>query len=127
MSALYELQIALNAMLGSDFYFDAAPREAAYPYRVGSFSPSFDDEVAEVFYLELDYWDTGKTTERIYSMAEADAGNGDTAAPTGLNRAKIQLESGYAVLCKDKTVPLTDEDAKKRRVRISYTVRLYYE
>lgn len=127
MSAINDLREALNEILGENYYFDEAPKDAEYPYRVGSIESSFDDEVAEVFTLAFDYWGSGKEPTAIYDLADADAGNGDRSAPTGLNGIRIQLANGYADMFKLNTTPVPDTDKRIRHIRVKYETRLYYE
>lgn len=127
MSALNEIKAALRSHLGANYYHEEAPEDATYPYRVGFFGPSFDDDPAEVFALEIDYWDEGKSTARLDDLIDADAGDGDLINPTGLNRCRIAVTGGYAVFAYDTNVPVTDADKNYRHRRVSYTMRLYRE
>ena len=127
MSIRNEIKAALRTALGASFYFEESPEQAAYPYRVGSFGSSFDDEVAEVAYLELDYWGQGKSTAALDDLIEADAGDGDRLQPTGLNKRRIALPSGYVALAMDGCVPVEDPDRTIRHRRVTYSMRIYRE
>ncbi len=113
-----ELKVILNILLGSTYYADEAPDNAVYPYRVGTFGPSFDDEQSEVFAFELDYWAQGKSYIVINERLRSDR--------TVLDYLRMPLTHGYAVMHYDSSVPIADADNDLRRVRASYTVRIYY-
>jgi hypothetical protein len=124
-STMEQFRAAIESRMGRRYYFDEAPDGAEYPYRVGSFTGSFDDENAEIYSFELDYWDKGKTTRRIRNMIAHDAGSGDRFNPTGLNGARIILPSGAVALYKDNETPIIDPDKNIRRIRVGYTARFY--
>ncbi|GHV27595.1 hypothetical protein FACS18948_5230 [Clostridia bacterium] len=124
-STIEQFRLAIAERLGKRYYFDEAPDNAAYPYRVGSLSNSYDDETAEIYTFYLDYWDSGKTTRRIRNMIAADSGNGDRFNATGLNGLKIHLPTGAAALYKNGENAVTDPDKGLRCIRVGYAMRLY--
>lgn len=123
MSSYEALKRELNTILGSSYYFERAPGDAEYPYRVGSFGPSYDDISAEVLSFELDYW--GNTNADIDSKIVADSGNGDPINPTGLTNRRINKADVSAFITFDSRVSVPDPDKDIKHVRISYTIRLY--
>ena len=125
MSVLSEFKTALKTYLGATYYYRKAPSTATYPYKVGSFNGSFDDENAEVYALELDYWDDGNDDDAVYTLIAADMGNGDSVNPTGLNKKKFHLASGTVVLAKDTEVQVEDPDNEIIHIRVSMTARIY--
>lgn len=124
MSSYEALKRELNTLLGESYYFEDAPGSAAYPYRVGSFGPSYDDISAEVLSFELDYW--GNTNADIEDAISADLGNGDPINPTGLNYKRISKSDVSAFIVFDSRVNVPDPDRDIKHVRVSYTIRLYY-
>jgi hypothetical protein len=124
-NVIEQFREAIETRMGRRYYFDEAPDGAEYPYRVGSFTGSFDDEIAEVYSFDLDYWDKGKTSRRIRNMIARDAGGGDRFNPTGLNGLKIILPRGAVALYKNGETPIIDPDKNLRRIRVGYTARFY--
>ncbi len=120
-----EFRAALKTYLGTDYYWLEAPETAVYPYRVGSFNGSFDDEVSEVFAFELDYWNDGKSSSDLYTLIKSDCGDGNPYNPTGLNHKRFNLTTGTAFIAKDNQIEVEDPDKNIRHIRVSYTVRMY--
>lgn len=124
MSSYEALKRELNTILGSSYYFERAPGAAEYPYRVGSFGPSYDDISAEVLSFELDYW--GNSNADIEDDIAADLGNGDLFNSSGLNYKRINKSDVSAFITFDGRVNVPDPDRDIKHVRVSYTIRLYH-
>lgn len=125
-SVLNEFRTALNSYFTSGtHYFREAPESATYPYRVSSFNGSFDDEISEVFALEMDYWTSGKSDSALYAWIDTDSGNGNPSNPTGLNKKKFHCSSGTVIMERDSIVSVDDPDKNIRHIRVSYTARVY--
>lgn len=127
-SPVNELREWLKTQLGDGYYADEAPDEAVYPYRVGQLTSSFDEvgSTCEVWTFELDYWTAGKSYGVLYDLERSDRGDGDIIDPTGLDRSRAELAHGYAHLTHESLMPVEDPDRNMRRLRASYTIRLYY-
>lgn len=124
-----ELREALKTVLDGEcgYYADEAPDEAIYPYRVGKLTVSYDEagSTSEVWTFELDYWTAGKSYMALYDQERADRGDGDLINPSGLDRRRLALPHGYAYIVHDQFMPIEDPDRNLRRLRASYTIRLY--
>lgn len=125
MGAISEFEIAIKTYLGATYYYRKAPSTATYPYKVGSFNGSFDDENSEVFAFELDYWDDGSDDSVLFDLIDTDMGDGDSTSPTGLNKKKFHLASGTVVLAKDTEFTVEDPDKDLIHIRVSLTARIY--
>lgn len=125
MSVLSEFKTALKTYLGSAYYYKKAKTTATYPFCVGSFNGSFDDEISEVFAFELDYWDDGSDDSVLFDLIDTDMGDGDPVNPTGLNKKKFQLATGSVVLAKDTQFSVDDPDTNIIHIRVSMTARIY--
>lgn len=125
MGAISEFEVAVKTFLGSTYYYKYAPTTATYPYRVGSFNGSFDDENSEVYAFEIDYWDDGTDDAVLQDLIDTDAGDGDPSAPTGLNKKRFYLASGTVALARESAVNVDDPDKNIIHIRVSYTARVY--
>lgn len=128
ISPVNELREWLKTKMGAGYYADEAPDEATYPYRVGQLTASYDEvgSTSEVWTFELDYWTAGKSYIPLYELERSDRGDGDIIDPTGLDRSRAELAHGYAYLTHESLMPVEDPDRSMRRLRASYTIRLYY-
>jgi hypothetical protein len=120
-----EFREEIERRLGARYYFDEAPDRAECPYRVGSFGPSMDDEIAEIMDFQLDYWDEGKTTRRIRKMIVDDTGNGNRFEASGLNGIKLNSRHGFVAMYKEREITVQDTDKGIRHIRVEYTARFY--
>ncbi len=125
MGVISEFTTALATFMGENYYYRKAKQGATYPYRVGSFNGSYDDENAEVFALELDYWDKSNDDSALHDLIDSDTGNGFQTNPSGLNKKRFYLDSGTVVLERDGMVDVEDPDKSLIHIRVSYTARVY--
>ena len=125
MGVINEFTVALKSYLGATYYYRQAPTTATYPYRVGSFNGSYDDENSEVYAFELDYWDDGTDDSVLHDLIDTDTGDGDLAAPSGLNKKRFYLASGTIILERESAVSVNDPDKNIIHIRVSYIARVY--
>ena len=124
MNSINALKRELKTILGANYYYEEAPKTAAYPYRVGLLASSYDDEVSEIFSLELDYWGTSATV--VDALLETDSGDGNRTAPSGLNKRRVIAGDVCAKIDREGIFDVHDPDTDLRHKRVSYTIRLYY-
>lgn len=125
MSNVNALMRELASFLGASYYYDEAPDTATYPYRVGTLTASFDDEVSEVWAFELDYW--GETTSALNVLIEQDAGDGRPVSPSGLNKRRFLAADLCASAALDSVLDVRDPDTAIKHKRASYMIRLYHK
>lgn len=105
-------------------YSERAPEDAAFPYITFRLSNSFAVEDREDYLLDVDVWDNvQKSTDptRIDTLTRRIEGNGNRAAPTGLDGRRYYATGYPAVrLYKEAKAMLPDPDEAIQRRHIRF-------
>lgn len=108
-------------------YFQAAPKNAIFPYIVFDLPNSIDDGSMENFVLDIDGWDNEIDTTALETLMAAIDGDGVKLNPSGLHRKTVILpDDTSATFYRENRLSIIDEDKKEiRRRKIIYQVRTH--
>lgn len=97
-------------------YYQAADPGAAFPYLVFDLPNAVENDIPEVFRLEVDGWDDSQDTTALETLMGA--------VDEALHKRRI-VDYVAATVYRDNRLSLRDDDPRLRRRQYVYQVRVY--